>query len=163
MKKRVFLCGISALLIGMASCKTVQKDTKANDAMFVVAGDNSESISDENLVEKYWKLTELYGEPVNTIEGGKEAHIIFKKEESRITGNGGCNTFNGSYTLKPGNMISFTKTMSTMMMCANMETETKLYKVLEMADNYTISGDKLVLNKARMAPLARFEAVSSMN
>ena len=159
MKKRIFICGIAALMIGMVSCKSVQKDAKVNDSSSVEAGNNSGNVLDENLVEKYWRLTELFGEPVNIPEGGGGAHIIFKKEESRITGNGGCNTFNGSFTLKPGNRISFSKTISTMMMCANMDTEAKLYQVLEMADNYTISGDKLVLNKARMAPLARFEVV----
>ena len=159
MKKIVVICGISALLIGMVSCKTVQKDAKVNDSSSVATGDNSENVLDENLVEKYWRLTELFGEPVNTTEGGGGAHIIFKKEDNRITGNGGCNTFNGSFSLKPGNRISFSKTISTMMMCANMDAETKLHQVLEMADNYTISGDKLVLNKARMAPLARFESV----
>jgi len=50
--------------------------------------------------------------------------------------------------------------MSTMMMCANMDVESKLYQVLEAADNYAVNGDKLVLNKARMAPLARFEVVN---
>ena len=157
--KKFIICGISALMIGMVSCKTVQKDTTVKDTMSVATDNSSENISDENLVEKYWKLTELYGEPVNTTEGGREAHIIFKKEENRITGNGGCNTFNGSFTLKSGNRISFSKTMSTMMMCDKIDIESKMYQVLEAADNYTINGDKLVLNKARMAPLARFEAV----
>ena len=157
--KKLFICGISALMIGMVSCKTVQNDTIVKDTSSVAIGDNSENVSDANLVEKYWKLTELFGEPVSTSEGGKEAHIIFKQEENRVTGTGGCNIFNGSFSLKSGNRISFSKTISTMMMCANMDIESKMYQVLEMADNYTVNGDKLVLNKARMAPLARFEAV----
>jgi hypothetical protein len=32
-------------------------------------------------------------------------------------------------------------------------------KALNTADNYNVDGQKLVLNRARMAPLARFEAV----
>ena len=115
--------------------------------------------ADPNLVEKYWRLTELLGEPVTTPEGAKEAHIILKKEDSRVTGTSGCNTFSGSYTLKPFNRITFSRSISTMMMCPNMETETKLYKVLETADSYTIKDDVLVLIRGRMAPLARFEAV----
>jgi len=114
---------------------------------------------DMNLVEKYWKLTELLGEPVTTPEGGKEAHMILKAEENRVNGNSGCNTFNGTYTLRPGNRISFSQMASTMMMCPNMDTEKKMGEVLERADNYIVNGDTLVLNKARMAPLARFEAV----
>ena len=49
--------------------------------------------------------------------------------------------------------------MSTLMACENMEVETELAKVLEQADNYTIEGDILSLNKARVAPLARFKRV----
>jgi heat shock protein HslJ len=65
----------------------------------------------------------------------------------------------GTYELQPGNRIRFTKMAGTLMACQNMEIEDQLRKVLEMADNYNLDGDKLVLNKARMAPLARFEAV----
>ena len=147
-------------MIGMGSCKTVQKNTNVDDSSSLATVDNSGNVLDDNLVEKYWKLTELFGELVNTSEGGNEAYIIFKKEDNRITGKGGCNTFNGSFSLMPGNRITFSKTISTMMMCANMEIETKMYQMLEMADNYMINGDKLVLNRARMAPLARFEVVS---
>ena len=150
---------ISAFIIGAVSCISVQKNVKTNDSSDVSIADELQKDLGVNLVEKYWKLTELFGEPVSTPEGGREAHMIFKKEDSRITGNSGCNTFNGSFTLQSGNRISFSKTMSTMMMCAGMETEMKMYHVLEMADNYVVNGDKLVLNKARMAPLARFEVV----
>lgn len=114
---------------------------------------------DKGLVEKYWKLTELFGEPVTTPEGGKEAHMILSVDGNRIHGNSGCNTFNGTYELKPGNRITFSKMASTMMMCVNMDTETKMHQVFETADSYILNGDSLVLNRARMAPLARFVAV----
>jgi hypothetical protein len=39
-----------------------------------------------------------------------------------------------------------------------MQLEDELKNVLGMADNYSILDGKLSLNKARMAPLARFEA-----
>jgi len=48
-----------------------------------------------------------------------------------------------------------------MMACLNMEIEDELKRALEMADNYSLSSDGkfLSLNRARMAPLARFEVV----
>ena len=160
MKKKIVICGISALVIGMVSCKSSKSDVKQYDTESVnIMNNTEESVTDKDLVEKYWKLTELFGEPVVTPEGGKDAHLIFKIENNRVTGSGGCNTLNGSYTLMPGNRISFSQMISTMMMCANMDVEMKLSQVLGMTDNYLVSGDKLVLNKARMAPLARFEAV----
>ena len=114
----------------------------------------------KDLVEKYWKLTELMGQPVTYKEGqGKEAFMTLKMEGNRVHGNLGCNSFNGTYELKPGNRIKFSQMASTMMMCMNMETETKFNEILQQADNYNLNGDTLVLNKAKMAPLARFQAV----
>jgi heat shock protein HslJ len=45
------------------------------------------------------------------------------------------------------------------MACEHMEIENGLNKALVTADNYSLNGDNLSLNKARMAPLARFKAV----
>ncbi|MDR0573145.1 MAG: META domain-containing protein [Tannerella sp.] len=259
MKKKLFVCGISALMIGMISCNSQQKSTKSSDTEAAATADNSQNSpdwdgfysgilpcadcvgiqtsiellkdgtfnlkqvylekdsagfdssgkltwdqegntitigegecpmklrvgenaltmldcegneitgeladyyilakADPDLVEKYWKLTELSGEAVVTPEGGKEARLILKKEGNAVNGNGGCNSFRGTYTLKPGNRINFSKMASTLMMCANMDTETKMFQALETADNYVVNGDTLALNNAEMAPLARFEAV----
>lgn len=112
------------------------------------------------LTEKYWKLTELMGNPVTKSENmQREAHLILRTEGNRVNAHGGCNSMMGSYELLPGNRIKFSKMASTMMACPDMSIEDQLKKVLEMADNYNLDGDKLVLNRARMAPLARFEAV----
>ncbi|MDL2222629.1 copper resistance protein NlpE N-terminal domain-containing protein [Bacteroidales bacterium OttesenSCG-928-M11] len=113
---------------------------------------------DDAILNKYWKLVELMGNPVNTPEGAKEPFMTLKTD-GRVHGNFGCNTFNGSYALRIGNRISFSQMASTMMMCLNMETESKFSEVLSIADNYSIDGDNLTLNRARMAPLARFVAV----
>jgi len=112
------------------------------------------------ITEKYWKLVELYGKKVQHTEINKrEPHMILKAENNRVHGSGGCNTFNGNYELKEGNRITFSKIAATLMACDNMETETQFFIVLEMADNYFLSTDTLLLHKAKMAPLARFEAV----
>jgi heat shock protein HslJ len=113
---------------------------------------------DTNLVEKYWKLTELSGEPVVVAEGSKEAHIILQKKDSRVSGNGGCNNLSGMYALTPGNGISFTQMALTQMMCLRMDTETRLKQTLETADRYETDGDMLLL-KAGENALARFKAV----
>ncbi|MDX1936347.1 MAG: copper resistance protein NlpE N-terminal domain-containing protein [Flavihumibacter sp.] len=113
-----------------------------------------------SLTETYWKLTELMGKPVPAPkEGRKELHIILKKQDNRITGFAGCNTVNGGYQLKEGNRIKFIGLITTLMACPDMQTEQEFLKILPQADNYSLNGDKLSLNKARMAPLARFEAV----
>lgn len=117
--------------------------------------------SNAELAETYWRLTELMGKPVEAVaQGKKEVHIILKQEDNRIQGFAGCNTINGEYELKPGNRIRFSKVTATLMACPDMNIENQLKKVIERADNYAIKGNMLSLNKARMAPLARFEAVN---
>ena len=115
--------------------------------------------SNVELVGTYWKLTELMGKPVIAPAGVREIHIILKKQDNRIQGFAGCNNIIGSYELKDGNLISFKDLASTRMACPDMSMEDQFKETLEKADNYSILGDTMSLNKARMAPLARFEAV----
>lgn len=113
------------------------------------------------VVEKYWKLVELMGKPVTMdSSSNKEPHIIFKDADNRFIGSGGCNDFSGTYELNDVNRIKLSQAISTQMACPNnMEIESQFLNILTMADNYNIVGDMLVLNKARMAPLARFKTV----
>ena len=111
------------------------------------------------LVETYWKLTELMGKPLATPAGVREIHIILKKQDNRIQGFAGCNNIMGSYELKDGNFIRFQNVASTKMACNDMTIENQFMEMVQRVDNYSILGDKLSLNKARMAPLARFESV----
>lgn len=110
------------------------------------------------LTETYWKLTELMSKAVGPING-KEPHMTLKADNGRVAGNGGCNNIMGGYTLQPGSRIRFTQMASTMMACQDMQTEDAFLKALNSADSYYLNGDTLVLNRARMAPLARFVAV----
>lgn len=114
-----------------------------------------------SIVGKKWKLVEINGKRVlNTSDSGKDYFIQLQQEETRLSGYAGCNSFFGSYELKEGNRVTFSKMGSTMMACPNMATEQELMKVLETVDNYTTDGKSLQLNKARMAPMARFEMIS---
>jgi heat shock protein HslJ len=112
------------------------------------------------LTETYWKLSELMGKPITGPSAtGKEMYIKLIKEGNMVQGHGGCNSFRGKYEIKDGNRISFSGLASTMMACPDMENESAFMKAVESADNYVISGNSLQLNKAKMAPLAKFEAV----
>lgn len=109
------------------------------------------------LTEKYWKLIEINGKTVKSSE--KEAHIILKATDNRIIGNSGCNSFAGSFEQLPGNRISFSKIASTRMACMDMSIEDQLFNILSTVDNFSFNEGILSLNRARMAPLARFEVV----
>ncbi|WP_128546215.1 META domain-containing protein [Larkinella soli] len=114
----------------------------------------------EGITEKYWKLTELRGKAVPVFEGpGREPHFILKNQDNRLSGSGGCNRLMGGYELQPNNRIRFTKVASTRMACPDMTVEQEFMQVLNTADSYVQKGDTLILNRARIAPLARFVAV----
>lgn len=114
---------------------------------------------DTNLVEKYWKLTELNGNPVEAADSGRgEAHIIFRIEGNRFNGNAGCNRMMGSYQIREDGKISFSQAASTKMMCLNMDVEHQFLQVINTADGYAVQADTLTLTKEN-EPLARFVVV----
>lgn len=106
----------------------------------------------------YWKLVELGGRRLETPAGGKEAHFLLLPGSDRINGNGGCNNFMGSYEESEGSRIRFSQMATTMMACAEVDYEPEYLGVFDTADNYALNRDTLSLNRARMAPLARFVA-----
>jgi len=118
--------------------------------------------SDASITETYWKLTELMGKKMSLLtQGHKEMYMILKKGTDRVQGNSGCNTFAGSYQLREPRRITFSQIASTKMACLDfdMNTETQFLSVLSQADGYYPKGDTLQLIRARMAPLAIFQAV----
>jgi heat shock protein HslJ len=159
MKKIIFIMGMVVLALSTNSCKSTQQVSTADNK--VISGENIEPkaavSTDRVLTEKFWKLLELYGNPITP--GAKEAYIIFKIEGNQFNGNAGCNTLIGAYELKGHDRLSISPQVSTMMMCLDMETETNFLKVLETVDSYAVRNDTLSLHRARMAPLARFVAV----
>lgn len=105
-----------------------------------------------------WKLVELNGKPV-THNANKEMFIQLNKD-NRYAAFAGCNQMTGGFELNEDALrIKFTKGASTLMACPDMTTEQEFAETLEKVDNYSINGNNLSLNRARMAPLARFEAI----
>jgi heat shock protein HslJ len=115
-------------------------------------------VPEDGVTERYWKLVELNGQPLPKLD--REPWLILKAD-GRMNGFGGCNNFTGSYKLEAAtSRLSFGQIATTSMACiSGMEVEQAFYEALGNTDNYSLSGDHLTLNRARMAPLARFEAV----
>ena len=135
--------GLGILSILLFSCSSSKKLTTSNQ-----------------LQEKYWKLIEIRGQKVTSENYLKEPHFILKAKDNRIVGNSGCNSFSGTYELTPEtNRIAIYNIAMTRMACIKPTVEEAFIKVLETADNYTVKDDTLQLNKARMAPMAKFVAV----
>ncbi|MDR0364639.1 MAG: copper resistance protein NlpE N-terminal domain-containing protein [Bacteroidales bacterium] len=110
----------------------------------------------DGISNRRWKLTELSGKAITD----NKAFITIDTKEGRAFGNGGCNNFTAAYELDEATgRLRFSKIATTQMACIDMETETAFLEILENIDNYSMNGEKMTLNKAKMAPLAVFEAV----
>ena len=156
---------VVSLLMGACSKKTfesagINKSMESGEGKETVA---ALSAQPESIIGKYWKLIEINGKPVNLDESQRnEPFIILRNEDRRVNGSGGCNTFFGTYEIDAeAKRIKFSQMASTQMLCLNMEIEDQMSRIFEMVDNYSVSldGKYLSLNRARMAPLARFEVV----
>ena len=110
----------------------------------------------QSVVGKKYKLIELNGKKIDTKK--KDFFIEFNKD-GRFSAFAGCNNMAGEYKVENTFRIKFSKVLSTMMACDDMATEKELAEVLELTDNLSINEKSLSLNKARMAPLARFELI----
>lgn len=98
-----------------------------------------------------WKITEIMGQPIKTI--GAKIPVLEFSSDGRFSGNAGCNTIGGAFMLKEPLGIQFSKMMSTLMACADMQQEEQLKQALETTDNFSLSENRLTLNQGRMAPL----------
>jgi heat shock protein HslJ len=142
MKSTLSLMLIAA--IAASSCKSSQPAAAAG----------------KGLTGTYWKLVELNGRAVSAPEGGKEYYLKLDKESGRASAYAGCNQMTGQFTSPDAFRLSFSKMASTMMACPDMSVESEFAKVLETVDSYAIADNHLSLNRARMAPLARFVAAA---
>ena len=115
---------------------------------------------DAELVNSYWKLSELNGKPAKLGVGNKEVHMVLTIEKNRVRGFSGCNRFSGSYAEKKDGGLHFGPMAATMMACVEgMEQEQVFLKALGKTTRYTVSGDNLKLYSADDQVLLRFKAV----
>ncbi len=111
------------------------------------------------ITDRHWKLVELNGQKVEyDKKSGNQPYIILRpNEDNKVYGYAGCNRFFGNFEIKEGGQISFLQMGATKMYCPDMKIEDEFFKVLNTADNFSLSGEIMTLNKAKMAPLAKFE------
>jgi len=161
MKRTFLMIGALLLILVLGSCKNRTGNSEnagiTNSAEALNSGENIDQSAD--ILEKYWKLISINGEVIPKSSMGRDAHIIFKSEDNRIIGNGGCNTFNGQYELKRGNGISLSRVATTMMACPDMDIEGKFLRTLETYDKYSIVADTLTLTSTATGVSTKFEVV----
>lgn len=123
-----------------------------------ITGDlaNNYILEKENfeIINKYWKLTELNGKTVKT---KKEAFIKLLPDDNHFTGNSSCNVMNGSFELSNSNDITFSKMLMTRMACLDDNVESEFVGVFEEITNYSATSEELILKDATGNVKAKFE------
>lgn len=150
MKLHLMLFTLGAFIL--SSCGS----TKNNNSM-----ENTGKSFSEIQTGTFWKLEKLDGKDYSDFKiDGNEIGFMLEKENNRISGFAGCNSFFGTYKLEPGNRIRFSAIGSTRMACPDSNfNESEFLEIFTMADNYTINNNMLSINVGRRAPLAVFKKV----
>jgi len=114
-----------------------------------------------NIVNKHWKLKTLNGKTVKMSENQqKERFFTLKKENHKVAGFAGCNTFMGSYSLDANNQIDFSQMAATLKACPDSDVrDSDLLSALHNATHYEYHNDSLTLFDSEGTPLATFEAI----
>ncbi|GGW53325.1 heat shock protein HslJ [Winogradskyella epiphytica] len=160
------LTSLAIVLLTIVSCNDSKKSTSETSENKEEQAVEAQATSDDISIEDTkWVITTLEGADMTNKEvSEQEIYFTLDSESKRISGNAGCNTFMGTYTLEEGNRISFSELGLTRMMCPDMKIEeSQILSVFELADNFTIADGKLSLNKAKRAPLAEFKKVDYSN
>lgn len=110
------------------------------------------------LVGTRWALMELSNTKISSNPTSHNIFFILEKD-STVSGNGGCNTFKGGYTLGKNNSIQFGEIVRTNVSCEAIAVEQKFINALAGADHYYLTGDTLLLNRGASMNLAKFVGV----
>jgi heat shock protein HslJ len=115
--------------------------------------------STAELLNTYWKLTQLGEQVITTPEGAREIHMVMHSENQRVAGFSGCNSMMGSYVLE-GDMLRFAQMAGTMMACvgSGMELEKQFLSIFPQVARWQIRGEMLQLSDADGKPVASFES-----
>ncbi|HKQ57084.1 MAG TPA: YbaY family lipoprotein [Candidatus Eisenbacteria bacterium] len=87
----------------------------------------------------------------------REPWIVLDPQSRRVSGSGGCNRISGSFEAGPRDALRFGRVTSTMMACADMETERAFLGALADTRRYRVTGRTLELLDARGRLIARLE------
>jgi heat shock protein HslJ len=94
-----------------------------------------------------WEVTSIYtGSAVSSPVAGSTLTLEFTNDE--VSGDGGCNSFSGAYTVRGTDAITIGPLASTLKACADpaLDTQEQQYlAALQLAETYRVSGDTLTL------------------
>lgn len=100
--------------------------------------------SKESLTSSGWELSSIGGKSATAVDYPKGMPDAIFTSDNKISGNGGCNRYGGSYTLDAEGKLTISQLFSTKMFCQGVA-ENEYMKALERANRVKIEGSNLVL------------------
>lgn len=148
------LVGVGLALV--SGCAAFSPDGRVRDSLPLAR--ERIAVPPNAVVDVYWKLVELNGEPAPLGSGGKEAHLLLQVNKPIVRGFGGCNRFSGAYWLE-GDQLAFEGLVSTKIACKEgMPLEADYLTALETVARWSREGGDLLLFDKDGRTVARFMA-----
>ena len=145
------LFSLPFIMLFLIGCSAPKKVTQSHDLDPVVKR--------ITITSSPWELTIMNG---RVIHSQMDRNPYIKLNENTISGNGGCNTFQGNYTTLNEGSLYFEKLISTKMACPDLVIENAFIKTLQETTGYQINGDTLILLNAEKYSLAKFIASTDL-
>lgn len=118
--------------------------------------------ADAELLNTYWKILSLAGEPVSVTPGQREPHVILRSTDGRDSWSAtvGCNSMSGAVAVT-GDRIAFESGIATLMACPPPldALEREFSRSLTTSTQWRIEGHRLELRDDAGAQAFLCEAV----
>ncbi|RZJ73166.1 MAG: META domain-containing protein [Flavobacterium sp.] len=105
-------------------------------------GSTQGTLSTAMLTAQTWELESVNGKTVSAADYSRGLPTITFGTDNKVSGNGGCNGFSGSYNLNDEGGVNFSQFMSTKMACEGTG-ETEFMNALDRARKAKIDKEKL--------------------
>lgn len=134
------------------------KEQKPSTAPAKTKDTKTEAKAGKPTLHGSWVLEKIYGakEPFKILFPTKTPNITFDLKENTVSGNNGCNSYNGPFRLKNG-VLTISDLMSTRMFCEGVK-EQLFMTTLKMTNSYKIDENGKLILLLDEEPLMGFKA-----
>lgn len=154
--RKLILSAVAAIAF-MGCTVTRQAQATADNEKTGMAISQKKTTTSPAAIDGRWQIVSL-GEmkEIESAMEGKKPYVTFSIKDMRVTASVGCNTLSATMVTEEGNpaSLSFSKAISTMMACPDMEAERTLSLALELCRSFTVENGTLVMLDAEGKPLA---------
>ena len=114
-------------------------------ALLCAACSSTKTASDKVSLNGEWNIVEINSVAVDTTKLEIAPYLVFDTKKNDMYGCAGCNSINGTTRIDDEKQtLSFAQIATTLMLCAEMDTEKGVLDALEKVKGYKEAGEKRV-------------------